>query len=138
MEALLKSGSLFEVSVPEYKQLKTCHKEICMLKELWDMIVLVSTREMTAPGGPRRQWWNLFPYKRHVSRGHWEVFALNGALAPKLIFDGSSVGSAPAGSWLCISLTEVLLLFRSWLCLRGHPEFGGLCGVLGCETEQGL
>ncbi|XP_049624579.1 dynein axonemal heavy chain 17 [Suncus etruscus] len=43
MEALLKSGSLFEVSVPDYKQLKACHKEICMLKELWDMIVLVNT-----------------------------------------------------------------------------------------------
>lgn len=50
MEALLKSGSLFEVSVPDYKQLKACHKEICMLKELWDMIVLVSMREITAPG----------------------------------------------------------------------------------------
>ncbi|XP_036766314.2 dynein axonemal heavy chain 17 [Manis pentadactyla] len=43
MEALGKSGSLFEVTVPEYKQLKVCHKEVCLLKELWDMIVMVNT-----------------------------------------------------------------------------------------------
>lgn len=42
MEALSKSAGLFEVSVPDYKQLKTCHKEVRLLKELWDMIVLVS------------------------------------------------------------------------------------------------
>nr|KAF6455671.1 dynein axonemal heavy chain 17 [Rousettus aegyptiacus] len=43
MEALCKSGSLFEVTVPDYKQLKACHKEVLLLKELWDMIVLVNT-----------------------------------------------------------------------------------------------
>ncbi|XP_019398323.1 PREDICTED: dynein heavy chain 17, axonemal [Crocodylus porosus] len=42
MEALAKSASLFEVSVPDYKQLKACHKEVRLLKELWDMIVLVN------------------------------------------------------------------------------------------------
>ncbi|XP_077689901.1 dynein axonemal heavy chain 17 [Eretmochelys imbricata] len=42
MEALSKSAGLFEVSVPDYKQLKTCHKEVRLLKELWDMIVLVN------------------------------------------------------------------------------------------------
>lgn len=41
MEALCKSGSLFEVSVPDYKQLKACHKEVRLLKELWDMIIMV-------------------------------------------------------------------------------------------------
>lgn len=41
MEALCKSGSLFEVTVPDYKQLKACHKEVRLLKELWDMIVMV-------------------------------------------------------------------------------------------------
>uniref|UniRef100_A0A803U1D0 Dynein axonemal heavy chain 17 n=1 Tax=Anolis carolinensis TaxID=28377 RepID=A0A803U1D0_ANOCA len=41
MEALSKSAGLFEVSVPDYKQLKACHKEVRLLKELWDMIVLV-------------------------------------------------------------------------------------------------
>lgn len=41
MEALCKSGSLFEVVVPDYKQLKACHKEVRQLKELWDMIVMV-------------------------------------------------------------------------------------------------
>ncbi|XP_066237508.1 dynein axonemal heavy chain 17 isoform X2 [Saccopteryx leptura] len=43
MEGLCKSGSLFEVSVPDYKQLKACRKEVYLLKELWDMIVMVNT-----------------------------------------------------------------------------------------------
>lgn len=52
MEALCKSGSLFEVTVPDYKQLKACHKEVLLLKELWDMIVLVSdTAPLAGRGG---------------------------------------------------------------------------------------
>ncbi|NXC68138.1 DYH17 protein, partial [Anhinga anhinga] len=43
MAALSKSAGLFEVSVPEYKQLKACHREVRLLKELWDMIGLVNT-----------------------------------------------------------------------------------------------
>ncbi|KAF6298410.1 dynein axonemal heavy chain 17 [Rhinolophus ferrumequinum] len=43
MEALCQSGSLFEVPVPDYKQLKACRKEVCLLKELWDMIIMVNT-----------------------------------------------------------------------------------------------
>ncbi|XP_078230912.1 dynein axonemal heavy chain 17 isoform X3 [Callithrix jacchus] len=43
MEALSKSGSLFEVTIPDYKQLKACHREVRLLKELWDMIVMVNT-----------------------------------------------------------------------------------------------
>ena len=41
MEALCKSGSLFEVTVPDHRQLKACHKEVRQLKELWDMITMV-------------------------------------------------------------------------------------------------
>lgn len=51
MEALCKSGSLFEVTVPDYKQLKACHKEVRLLKELWDMIVMVRAMAGTRPGG---------------------------------------------------------------------------------------
>ncbi|XP_059763861.1 dynein axonemal heavy chain 17 isoform X1 [Balaenoptera ricei] len=43
MEALCKSGSLFEVTVPDHRQLKACHKEVRQLKELWDMITMVNT-----------------------------------------------------------------------------------------------
>ncbi|XP_058902457.1 dynein axonemal heavy chain 17 isoform X5 [Kogia breviceps] len=43
MEALCKSGSLFEVTVPDYKQLKACRKEVRQLKELWDVIIMVHT-----------------------------------------------------------------------------------------------
>ncbi|MCJ8738378.1 hypothetical protein PDJAM_G00035190 [Pangasius djambal] len=39
MTALIESASLFEVNVPDYKQLKQCRKEVSILKELWDMIM---------------------------------------------------------------------------------------------------
>ncbi|KAJ7420209.1 hypothetical protein BTVI_22374 [Pitangus sulphuratus] len=43
MASISESAGLFEVMVPEYKQLKQCRKELCLLKELWDMISLVNT-----------------------------------------------------------------------------------------------
>ncbi|OWK51882.1 Dynein heavy chain 9, axonemal, partial [Lonchura striata] len=43
MTSIYESAGLFEVMVPEYKQLKQCRKELCLLKELWDMISLVNT-----------------------------------------------------------------------------------------------
>ncbi|NWR24818.1 DYH17 protein, partial [Emberiza fucata] len=42
MEALATSAALFEVTLPEYKQLKTCRKELRLLKDLWDMVTLVN------------------------------------------------------------------------------------------------
>ncbi|KAM6050175.1 dynein axonemal heavy chain 9 [Theristicus caerulescens] len=42
MTSLYESAGLFEVMVPDYKQLKQCRKELCLLKELWDMISLVN------------------------------------------------------------------------------------------------
>uniref|UniRef100_A0A8C3V2Y5 Dynein axonemal heavy chain 17 n=1 Tax=Catharus ustulatus TaxID=91951 RepID=A0A8C3V2Y5_CATUS len=43
MTSIYESADLFEVMVPEYKQLKQCRKELCLLKELWDMISLVNS-----------------------------------------------------------------------------------------------
>uniref|UniRef100_A0A8C8AZP1 Dynein axonemal heavy chain 17 n=1 Tax=Otus sunia TaxID=257818 RepID=A0A8C8AZP1_9STRI len=43
LAALSQSAGLFEVSVPEYKQLRACQRELRLLKELWDVIVLVRT-----------------------------------------------------------------------------------------------
>ncbi|NXL65574.1 DYH9 protein, partial [Chordeiles acutipennis] len=43
MTSIYESAGLFEVMVPDYKQLKQCRKELCLLKELWDMITLVNT-----------------------------------------------------------------------------------------------
>ncbi|NXS46386.1 DYH9 protein, partial [Balaeniceps rex] len=43
MSSIYESAGLFEVMVPDYKQLKQCRKELCLLKELWDMISLVNT-----------------------------------------------------------------------------------------------
>ena len=43
MNALFESAGLFEVSVPEFKQLKACRRDVVMLKTLWDTIVLVQS-----------------------------------------------------------------------------------------------
>ncbi|TGZ69565.1 hypothetical protein CRM22_003672 [Opisthorchis felineus] len=40
-EELLTSAALFEVNVPEYKQVKQCRKELKQLKDLWDNIYLM-------------------------------------------------------------------------------------------------
>ncbi|XP_070187600.1 dynein beta chain, ciliary-like isoform X2 [Littorina saxatilis] len=41
MQQMLESASLFEVNVPDFKQLKQCRKELKLLKALWDYIVIV-------------------------------------------------------------------------------------------------
>ena len=41
MAKLLDAAGLFEVNVPDFKQLKQCRKEIKLLKTLWDYIVMV-------------------------------------------------------------------------------------------------
>ena len=43
MASLLESASLFEVNVPDFKQLKQCRKEIMLLKVLWDYVYIVRT-----------------------------------------------------------------------------------------------
>lgn len=43
MSSLHESASLFEVNIPEFKQLKTCRREIGLLKSLWDMTSLVQS-----------------------------------------------------------------------------------------------
>lgn len=41
MEKLIAQAALFEVNVPDYRQLKQCRKEVKLLKQLWDYIYLV-------------------------------------------------------------------------------------------------
>ncbi|XP_066917361.1 dynein beta chain, ciliary-like [Clytia hemisphaerica] len=41
MKQLQESAGLFEVNMPDFKQLKACRREVKMLKNLWDMIHLV-------------------------------------------------------------------------------------------------
>lgn len=40
MNSLQASAALFEVNIPDFKQLKQCRKELRMLKQLWDYIVI--------------------------------------------------------------------------------------------------
>lgn len=43
MAELIESASLFEVNVPDFKQLKQCRKELPILKDLWDMIFVIQS-----------------------------------------------------------------------------------------------
>ncbi len=43
MATLLESAGLFEVNVPDFKQIKQCRKEIALLKTLWDYVTIVRT-----------------------------------------------------------------------------------------------
>lgn len=43
MKDIQESGSLFEVTIPEFKFLRQCRKELRMLKQLWDYVYIVQT-----------------------------------------------------------------------------------------------
>nr|XP_035961168.1 dynein heavy chain 9, axonemal [Halichoerus grypus] len=43
MASISEAAGLFEVNVPDYKQLKQSRKEVCQLKELWDTIGMVTS-----------------------------------------------------------------------------------------------
>lgn len=43
MVELMDSAGLFEVNIPDFKQLKQCRKEIKLLKTLWDYIIMVQS-----------------------------------------------------------------------------------------------
>ncbi|XP_069786102.1 dynein axonemal heavy chain 17-like isoform X3 [Narcine bancroftii] len=56
LQALSQSAALFEVAVPDCKQLKTCRKEVGLLKDLWDMAILVS---LTIDDWKTTKWKNI-------------------------------------------------------------------------------
>ncbi|XP_066570660.1 dynein axonemal heavy chain 11 [Amia ocellicauda] len=41
MAEMQESSNLFEVSFPDYRQLKLCRREVVLLKELWDIVIFV-------------------------------------------------------------------------------------------------
>ncbi|KAM9806325.1 dynein axonemal heavy chain 11 isoform 1-T1 [Syngnathus typhle] len=43
LSALQESTNLFDVTIPDYKDMKLCKREIVILKELWDMVIFVQT-----------------------------------------------------------------------------------------------
>lgn len=38
---LQESTNLFDVSIPDYRDVKLCRRDIAVLKELWDIVVFV-------------------------------------------------------------------------------------------------
>lgn len=38
---LQESTNLFDVTIPDYREIKLCRREITVLKELWDSVVYV-------------------------------------------------------------------------------------------------
>uniref|UniRef100_A0A8D3CJW0 Dynein axonemal heavy chain 11 n=1 Tax=Scophthalmus maximus TaxID=52904 RepID=A0A8D3CJW0_SCOMX len=44
---LQESTNLFDVAIPDYRDIKLCRREITILKELWDMVEFVSVKNWT-------------------------------------------------------------------------------------------
>lgn len=44
MKKLQNTADLFEVSFPEYKQLRQCRSDIILVKNVWDMVIFVKVR----------------------------------------------------------------------------------------------
>lgn len=38
---LQESTNLFDVSIPDYRDIKLCRRDVVVLKELWDIVVFV-------------------------------------------------------------------------------------------------
>lgn len=38
---LQESTNLFDVTIPDYRDIKLCRREVTVLKELWDIVVFV-------------------------------------------------------------------------------------------------
>jgi len=55
MAAMVTSATMFEVVVPEYKQLKACRRELIMIKNVWDHIVIIHTTFDNWKSTPWRQ-----------------------------------------------------------------------------------
>lgn len=43
---LQESTNLFDVSIPDYRDIKLCRREITVLKELWDIVVFVQVSSL--------------------------------------------------------------------------------------------
>lgn len=43
---LQECTNLFDVTVSDYRDIKLCRKEIVVLKELWDIVLLVQVRDL--------------------------------------------------------------------------------------------
>lgn len=109
MEGLATSAMLFEVSLPEYKQLKMCRKELRLLKELWDMITLVCA--VLWEPEQRAQCCSQARAGQQAALGWHEHLA-----------------QAPGASWaLPEKGAELLQLLRELIAIRGRMRHGAGC-----------
>lgn len=46
MAELQESTNLFDVTIPDYRDVKLCKRELTVLKELWDMVVFVQVSSL--------------------------------------------------------------------------------------------
>jgi hypothetical protein len=44
MELLIKDCVLFDVPTPDFKQLRTCRREVRLLKQLWDYSAVIQSQ----------------------------------------------------------------------------------------------
>ena len=71
MQMLNDSAALFEVTVPDFKQVKQCRKEIKLLKQLWDYIYLVRT---TFDDWKKTKWREINAEAVRLSTSHFTMY----------------------------------------------------------------
>lgn len=59
MKKLQDTADLFEVSFPEYKQLRQCRSDIILVKAVWDMVIFVKVSMTNHQGF---QWYFFVTY----------------------------------------------------------------------------
>lgn len=46
---LQEATNLFDVTIPDYRDIKLCRREIIILKELWDLVIFVQVSTVLIP-----------------------------------------------------------------------------------------
>lgn len=46
---LQEATNLFDVTIPDYRDIKLCRREIIILKELWDLVIFVQVSTVLSP-----------------------------------------------------------------------------------------
>lgn len=65
MKKLQDTADLFEVSFPDYKQLRQCRSDIILVKAVWDMVIFVKVNINQHKTNMLEVWFDLAMFEIH-------------------------------------------------------------------------
>ncbi len=65
MKKLQDTADLFEVSFPDYKQLRQCRSDIILVKAVWDMVIFVKVNVNQYKTNMLAVWFDLAMFEIH-------------------------------------------------------------------------